>query len=97
MYIYAGGKRYRFRYVDPDDEFDGEAYGECDMTPTNREVRVSKKLDGELLLDTCIHEFVHLAFPWMSEDAVEEFATDLAKYLIKVIPPQRLAQQKETT
>jgi len=92
MYIYAGGKRYKFRYVDPEDEFNNEAHGECDQPGPNREVRVSDKITGDLLLDTCIHEYTHLWFPWLDEDVVEEFATDMTRYLLKVIHAKKLAQ-----
>ena len=53
--------------------------GGCDYEA--REIRVP--MDGDTLeeLDTIFHEGLHAACPWMSEEAVEEAAHDLAVYV----------------
>lgn len=44
-------------------------------------IRISSKIDGELRLDTEIHEMLHACLPDIDEEAVNETATDLARTL----------------
>ena len=55
-------------------------WGDCDHT--NQLIRIVDAAHGETLLDTFIHEILHAALPDLSEDAVTEIATDLAKAIL---------------
>lgn len=44
-------------------------------------VLISQKLKGRARLETEAHEFLHVAFPALSEDAVTHAARDLARIL----------------
>ena len=44
-------------------------------------ILISMKLKGRRRLDTEIHEYLHLCNPLMSEEAVTQQASDLAKIL----------------
>jgi hypothetical protein len=58
------------------------AIGEFENTSGKRcVIRIDPKLRGSELLDTMIHEITHAAFPDLSEDAVNRFATDAATIL----------------
>ena len=50
--------------------------GECDYDA--RTIHIDESLRGGERLDTVIHEITHAAFPWLSEEAVEQFGTELA-------------------
>lgn len=70
--IWIGGNRWKLRRcrVPPD------RYGDC--CHTTRTIRVSHKLAGEELLNVILHELIHARWPDLSEDAVLEFADELA-------------------
>lgn len=51
-------------------------HGDCDYT--KKRIRVSKKLRGRDFADTIIHELIHARWPDLSEEAVAEFATEIA-------------------
>ena len=72
-------------FVHPGD-FEGQTqYGECDEpTAKNKKIKINQHIDGELLLDTLIHEMTHAAFPIIDEDCVEQFATDVARVLAEL-------------
>lgn len=47
----------------------------------DKKILIDDRLAGKKRLDTEIHEFLHAAFPDLSEEAVTETATDLARIL----------------
>lgn len=56
--------------------------GECDAPTTNgKKIRIKSEIKGELLLDTLIHEQLHAAAWDMSEEWVNDTATDIARNL----------------
>lgn len=57
----------------------GKAIGWC--YHTDNKVLISHKLKGRRRLDTEIHEYLHLVNPLLSEEAVTQQASDLAKIL----------------
>lgn len=69
---------------------DQEKYGSCDHWSTKKPViRVDSKLTGRILLDTLIHESAHAWFDdLIKEDAIGEFATDVARLVSKLFPEQ---------
>lgn len=59
--------------------YDGLA--ENDPKTPKKHIWINEKTTGIDLLDTIIHEIVHCSAPALSEQAVLEFSTDLAKVL----------------
>lgn len=56
--------------------------GLCDDPQSkNKTIYIDKELDDLNELDTYIHEALHCGFWDLEENAVQEFATDLAKFL----------------
>lgn len=56
--------------------------GHCDPPGIEpRKIKIRKSLKGRERLDTIIHELLHAAQWDLSEDAVEETATDIANAL----------------
>jgi hypothetical protein len=56
--------------------------GHTDLPPTRKgEIWIRNSLTGMEMLDTLVHEFLHVAFPDLSEDAVLEVARDIAVIL----------------
>ena len=53
-----------------------DRYGDCDYS--KRRIRICHKLAGEAFLNTLCHELIHARWPDLSEDAVHEFADELA-------------------
>lgn len=51
-------------------------YGDCDYE--SKTIRVSRDLHGEDRLNVILHELIHARWPDLSEEAVEEFADELA-------------------
>jgi len=51
-------------------------HGDCDYT--RKRIRVSNKLKGRDFADTIIHELIHARWADLSEEAVAEFATEIA-------------------
>lgn len=50
-------------------------------TTPRKTIWINEKTKGVDLLDTLIHEVCHCSAPWLIEDAVLQFSTDLAKIL----------------
>lgn len=46
-------------------------------------IRIARDAEGVALLDVLSHECTHELLPFLSEEAVTAFATELAKYLWK--------------
>ena len=57
----------------------GPWWGECDED--NRTIRIDERVSGAQEADTAIHEYLHAAFPFMSEDEVTKRATELTTLL----------------
>lgn len=56
--------------------------GTCDKPCTvGRSIQISERLCGEEMLDTIIHEMMHARHWDLSEEAVTEFASDVARFL----------------
>jgi len=68
-------KRILWRYT----KLVGKAVGWC--YHEERKILIGNKLRGRRKLDTEIHEYLHLVNPTLSEEAVSQQATDLAKIL----------------
>jgi hypothetical protein len=51
-------------------------HGDCDYS--RRRIRVSSRLSGREFADTLIHELIHARWPDLSEEAVAEFASEIA-------------------
>lgn len=45
------------------------------------EIYICRDLHGRRLIDTFIHELTHAAYPFLAEDPVDRFASDLTKIL----------------
>ena len=76
------GKRWRLEVVDRLSE---AAHGEIDPSDRPRKaIRVARTQCPLDLWDTLIHESLHAAFPDMSEEAVNEAGTDIAKALYRL-------------
>lgn len=74
------GKHWTVRVVSRVRDAGVECWGWCDYG--KREILISKSAERKGVdRDTLIHELTHRAFPWMTEDAVELFATDLDEAL----------------
>ena len=57
-------------------------WGYCDHE--KQFIKISKKAQGLVKLDTIIHETLHGAFPDLKEDTVEEVGSDIAGLLWKL-------------
>ncbi len=79
------GNRYEIVYVDElIDEDKEECYGLCDApTEPNKKIRIKRGLPSDMLLNVALHECLHGCLWCLSEDTVEQVATDLSKMLIK--------------
>jgi len=67
------GKRVRVKFCAVPRQYYGYVEGNC--------IHIKRGLRGVNRLDTIIHECLHKAYPDMSEDAVNEGATDFARLL----------------
>ena len=89
------GKRYEIVYVDkiPDDEA-GVLAGLCDPPGVKqKKIYIRNGLPLGLLVDTLTHEMLHACLWCLSEDTVEEVATDISRALIKELQIEDTAQQ----
>lgn len=80
-YFTLMGEKWEFRYLPTLNTL--HAY--CDHD--KKQVVIAKdstKDDPELFMDCVIHECLHGACPQLSEDFVNEFASDVAKVLIRM-------------
>jgi hypothetical protein len=53
-----------------------DRFGDCDYD--KRVIRICHRLTGEAFCNTLCHEMIHARWPDLSEDAVREFADELA-------------------
>ena len=59
--------------------------GLCDPPEKKKKaIQIDKKLEGEEKLEVLLHEMLHAGLWDLSEEAVEELATDLARELTKI-------------
>jgi hypothetical protein len=70
--IHIGGNRWKLRRC----RVPSDRYGDC--CHDSRTIRISQSLHGEELLNVLLHELIHARWPDLSEDAVLEFADELA-------------------
>ena len=56
-------------------------WGDSDHPRAGRKIRIATRAKGRLRLDTLIHEISHAGFPDLDEEAIDEYATDLARAL----------------
>ena len=47
-------------------------------------IEISRRAKGRLELDTLIHEMIHATNPWLTEEVVNETATNIAAVLWKL-------------
>lgn len=81
LYLTINGKRYRLRFV----RYRRRVHGECDPpTHPNKEIWIDERLHGEKRLEILIHEMLHAAFWWLSEESVLRTARDLARALTRI-------------
>ena len=79
------GNRYEIVYTDniPDDEL-GLLCGLCDAPEVkDKKIYIRQDIKLDMLIDTLIHECLHGCLWCLSEDTVEQVATDLSKMLIR--------------
>lgn len=87
MRIKICGKYYDLQFcrITSADEKGKQDKGVCDGPHIkNKKIRVNKKLSGEPLLDTLLHEMLHAADWQKDEEWVEETAADIARVLTKL-------------
>jgi hypothetical protein len=58
--------------------------GLCDWSSRKITISTARKVNGELQLDTIIHELLHACQPDLAEETVEETASDIARVLTKL-------------
>lgn len=57
-------------------------FGECDpVNAPSKQISVKPNVLGVAALDTLIHEMLHAAMPDITEDAIYETASDIARVL----------------
>ena len=83
MHIDILGKRYHVVAVDSLRSQEGELLdGECDApSKPGKQIRLSRSLTDQELLETACHEYLHAAAWWLTEDFVTAAAHDLAAFL----------------
>ena len=57
-------------------------YGLCNYD--TKEITIRKSLDGDLRLDTIIHECLHACYPDLDDECIDETATDITKLLSRL-------------
>jgi hypothetical protein len=72
------GKYYRLKFA----KLERPLLGLCDWD--KRTITICDQLDGELELDTIVHELLHACQPDLAEDTVEQTATDVARVLFRL-------------
>ena len=58
---------------------DGSWWGEC--SEDDKRIRIDERVSGIQEADTVIHEYMHAAWPFMSEEEVTKRATELTNLL----------------
>lgn len=79
------GNRYEIVYTEdiPGDEF-GSLCGLCDPPQQKgKKIYIRQNIALDMLVDTLIHESLHACLWCLSEDTVEQVATDISRMLIK--------------
>ncbi len=75
-----GGKRFAIYHVHqamlPDN------HGVCDIKA--QEIYLCASDKGEAALDTLIHECLHAQMPWLDEEHVAQFGTELARVVTRM-------------
>lgn len=56
--------------------------GTCDIG--KKEIEIKPTLEGEEELDCLIHEALHACLPDIDDDAVDDTATSIAKFLVRL-------------
>lgn len=59
----------------------GGVWGFCDHD--TRTISIEKNSSNKMMLDAICHEVAHASFPYLTEDAISEFGSDLAQLLWK--------------
>ena len=83
MYVTVRGKRWRLKFgrLKPTADY----HGICDAPSTPaKTITVNSRLRGEKRLEVLIHELLHAGHWDWDEEAVEEFARDLARVLVRL-------------
>ena len=81
VHITINGKRYRLRWV----SYRRRVHGECDPPHVpGKEIWIDERLRGERKLEIIIHEMVHAAAWWLSEEFVSQVAKDIARALVRL-------------
>lgn len=78
MKIKMRNKIYEFKYGNPGKYF----FGICDYD--RKRITVRKSLHTKLLIDVIIHECLHSCCKDLTEEAVTETSTSIARLLIKL-------------
>ena len=73
------GKRFKIFFRSPRNR---NHLGTCDVG--EKEIEIEPTLKGETELDCLIHESLHACLPDTCDDSVNETATTIAKFLIKL-------------
>ena len=58
------------------------AWGYCEHD--SRTILIEKNADAQTVLDAICHEVAHASFPYLTEDTIGSFGTDLARLLWKM-------------
>jgi len=78
------GRRWRVRLV-PARELPRDRLGDCDAPPgPHPTIRVRRSQSQRMLTDTLVHEVLHASLPQLSEEAVTQAATDIARALFSL-------------
>jgi hypothetical protein len=98
--VCIGDKFYTVEFVSPE-----SVEGDCGNQEDGREgwggrIFINNNLRGHMLLDTALHEPLHVLCPWMDEEEVKRIGTCLASYQIQLglvreedLCPERLTSQ----
>jgi hypothetical protein len=73
------GKRFKVIFKAPKNR---NHIGICDYEA--KEIKINPKIDEAEILDCIIHEALHACLPDISDDAIDESATSVAKLLWKL-------------
>jgi hypothetical protein len=65
-------------------ELPSDTYGEARDDNRFNEIVIDRDIRGLKLLDTAIHEATHRAMPYLTEEVVLRFATDLTSLLVQM-------------
>lgn len=75
------GKRWKLMFI----PLRGDADGTCDPPDaTGKAIRINSSLNDERRLEVIIHELLHAGHWYISEEAVEETARDIARALWRI-------------